>query len=119
MAAIPVRMYARYLYLKARRDYDSPTMTLEQAQHQLLQWEEVEEEEDWLSISQLPTTEDRLEHAESIISLATVDPKGKAPEAPSSKPTKRKLAKASEREPKRIKAYGLCHVCSQTIEVCH
>lgn len=54
-----------------------------------------------MSLSQLQATRERLEPAESIVLLVTVDPKGKAPETPSSKP-KRKLVKASEGEPKKL-----------------
>lgn len=54
---------------------------------------------------------ERSELMKSILPLATVDPKGKAPETPSSKHKKRKLIKPLSREIKEDKAHILYHVC--------
>lgn len=53
------------------------------------QRDEVEEEEEHLSISQLETRREGVEPAESIIHFTMVDRKVKAPETPSNKPQKK------------------------------
>lgn len=103
--------------MRVRKDYGGPTMTIEQAHHRLSQREEVEEEDDQLSISQLRPTKDRLEPAKSIIPLATVDPKRKVPETPSSELKKSKLVKASEGEPKKTKPMGSTIFAARIVEV--
>lgn len=60
--------------LRVRKDYGSRTMSLEQSQKELGQGGEAEDEEEHLSISQLPAREDRVELAESVIPLPLVDP---------------------------------------------
>lgn len=95
-----------------RPDYDART-----GKHHLVQQEEVKEAESQLSISQLQTTQDRLEQAESIIPLVIVDLKGKAPETPSNEPKKRKLVKTSEGEPKKKKLMPSAISTAKTIEV--
>lgn len=94
VVSMPITVYVKDLFLRARRNHNGLTMTLEEAQHQLVLQEEVEGEEDQLSILQLQAN--RLESAELIVPLGIIDLKGKAPETPSSKPKKRKLVRASE-----------------------
>lgn len=64
-AAMLVTVFARDLFLMARKDYGSPIITLEQAQKQLVQGWEAEEGKDQLSLFQLRATKERLDPTES------------------------------------------------------
>lgn len=92
---MPVTVLSGDQLLRVRKNYVASTMTLEQAHKELALIEEADEEEEQLPISQLQDKRERLEPTESIVLLGMVDPKGKAPDNPSSKPKKRKLVKVS------------------------
>lgn len=96
MVAIPVTVFIGDLHLRVRRNYLGLIMTPEQASHQLTQREQTEEAKDHLLFSQLRAMSDSLEPVEFIAPFATVDPKGKAIETPSSNPKKKTLVQASE-----------------------
>lgn len=69
----------------------------------MAQGELAEEAKDQLPISQLRAKKDRLEPSKSITPLVRVDSKAKALEPPSSNSKKRRIVKASEREPNKTK----------------
>lgn len=72
-----------------------------------------------MPLAQLLVAREPSKYTMSIPPLAVVDPKDKAPETPSTNAKKRKLVKASELEPKKMKLLALAMPTTRALEVCH